>query len=170
MRWFWIDRIVELVPNTRLVAIKNVSLAEDYLHDHFPADHGVDAMPVFPAPLIIEGMAQTAGILVGSARQFEEKVILAKVVRAGFDCEVFPGHTIRYEAEIQRIDDAGAATTGTVERGCPVKGDWQLVGRIDLLFSHIDKNTSGLELPEHNFVFGNNFNVLLKEIREAVQG
>ena len=78
MRWIWIDRVVELVPRERLVAIKNVSLAEDHLHDHFAAEGSRPAMPVMPASLIIEGMAQTAGILVGHAEGFREKVILAK--------------------------------------------------------------------------------------------
>ena len=40
MRWLWIDRIVELVPRQRLVAIKNVTLAEEHLQDHFPAVAG----------------------------------------------------------------------------------------------------------------------------------
>ncbi|MHC4652492.1 MAG: hotdog family protein, partial [Planctomycetota bacterium] len=61
----WIDRIVELDPGQRLVAIKNVSLAEEHLHDHFPAQGDREALPVMPASLMIEGMAQTAGILVG---------------------------------------------------------------------------------------------------------
>ena len=54
LRWMWIDRIVELVPRERLVAIKNVSLAEDYLHDHFCAVGGRGAMPIMPASLIVE--------------------------------------------------------------------------------------------------------------------
>jgi 3-hydroxymyristoyl/3-hydroxydecanoyl-(acyl carrier protein) dehydratase len=37
MRWMWIDRVVELKPRERLVAIKHVSLAEEHLHDHFDA-------------------------------------------------------------------------------------------------------------------------------------
>ena len=37
MRWMWIDRIIELVPRQRLVAIKHISLAEEHLHDHFPS-------------------------------------------------------------------------------------------------------------------------------------
>ncbi len=51
MRWMWIDRIVELAPGERLVAVKNVSLAEEHLHDHFPADAAADesALPVMPA-------------------------------------------------------------------------------------------------------------------------
>ena len=65
MRWMWIDRIIELEKSKRCVAIKNVSLAEEVLHDHFPATDNRQAIPVMPNPLIIEGMAQTAGILVG---------------------------------------------------------------------------------------------------------
>ena len=46
MRWMWIDRIVGFEPEARLVAIKNVSLAEEHLHDHFPASGGHEALPV----------------------------------------------------------------------------------------------------------------------------
>ena len=48
MRWMWIDRVVELQPGKRLVAIKNVSLAEEHLHDHFAADaaRGLSALPL----------------------------------------------------------------------------------------------------------------------------
>ena len=101
MRWMWIDQIVELDPGKRMVAIKNVSLAEEHLHDHFAADGSLGPLPVYPASLMIEGMAQTSGILVGAARDFKEKVILAKIMRATIDCDVFPGQTIRYEAVVQ---------------------------------------------------------------------
>ena len=72
MRWMWIDRVIELRPREKLVAVKNVSLAEEHLHDHFAADpptssRGLKATPVMPMSLILEGMAQTAGILVGHA-------------------------------------------------------------------------------------------------------
>lgn len=161
MRWLWIDRIVSLVPDERMVAIKNVSLAEEYLHDHFPATGDHEALPVLPASLIIEGMAQTAGILVGSARQFQERVILAKILRARFDLDVFPGETVRYEAHLERIDDAGASTTGTVSRRCPTSDDWKSLGQIDLMFSHVGKGVPEGEFPAGNFVFGDNLKVLL---------
>ena len=77
MRWMWIDTIVAYEPEARLVAIKNVSLAEEHLHDHVPASALWAQTPVMPASLMVEGMAQTAGILVGAARGFREKVILA---------------------------------------------------------------------------------------------
>ena len=66
MRWMWIDAVTQYEPDQRLVAVKNVSLAEEHLHDHFPATETHPALPLMPNSLIIEGMAQTAGLLVGS--------------------------------------------------------------------------------------------------------
>ena len=168
MRWMWIDQIIELVPGERMVAIKNVSLAEEHLHDHFAADDVLEALPVYPASLIIEGMAQTAGILVGAARDFKEKVILAKIMRAVIDCDVFPGQTIRYEADIEKLDAAGAATKGVVSRTEAASGQWEVIGHIDLLFSHADQTMTGVEVPEHNFVFGENLKIILQSAGLAV--
>ncbi len=157
MRWMWIDRIVELEKGVRCVAIKNVSLAEEHLHDHFPG------RPVMPGPLIVEGMAQTAGILVGHAREFQEKVILAKIGKAVLDRDVFPGMTLRYTATLDRIDPSGASTTGTIELIDHSKTEgWQPAGTIELMFSHIDQNMRGLGFPEHNFVFTDQFMDLLR--------
>ncbi len=150
MRWIWFDRFETFVPGERAVAVKNVSLAEDHLHDHFPG------FPVQPASLMIEGMAQTAGILVGDARGFGEKVILAKIKRATFHCLVRPGDQIRYDARIEQISDSGAMTHGEIRRGD------ELVGEVDLVFSHIDQNLSGLEFPQENFVFTEDFMALLQ--------
>lgn len=150
MRWIWIDKFVDFQSQVRATAIKNVSLAEEHLHDHFPA------YPVMPASLIVEGMAQTAGILVGEARNFTEKVILAKVKRARFEREVRPGEQLRYEAEIEQVSPEAASTTGKVY------ADGQLMAEIDIVFSHIDNNLSGLSFPEENFVFTDDFKSLLR--------
>ena len=149
MRWIWFDRFEQFDSGRRAVAVKNVTLAEDHLHDHFPD------FPVMPHSLLIEGMAQTAGILVGEARNFAEKVILAKVKRAVFHTLVRPGDQIRFAAEIERLDDAAAMTVGRIRR------DDDLVGEVDLVFSHIDQNLSGLDFPEENFVFTEEFRSLL---------
>ncbi len=162
----WIDRVVELKPRQRLVAIKNISLAEEHLHDHFPADENANlqACPVMPASLIIEGAAQTAGILVGHAEAFREKVILAKIAKAELTEDAAPGHTLRHTADILSIDTTGASTRSTVElldHANPAAG-FREIGRIDLLFSHIDNNRAGTAFPEHNFVFGDAFKTLLR--------
>ena len=165
MRWMWIDQIVQFEPQKRLSAIKNVSLAEEHLHDHFPASEGEAAAPIMPASLMIEGMAQTAGILVGSVHHFREKVILAKIVSAVFGADVFPGDTLRYDATLERMESAGASTSGTVHRlrhhGANA-GQWMEIGRVELLFSHLDQNMAGLEFPEENFVFSENFRTILR--------
>ena len=130
--------------------MKNVSLAEEHLHDLYPA------FPIVPHSLIVEGMAQTAGILVGEARNFQEKVILAKIGKATFHRLVRPGETIAFAAKIDQLNEQGASISGTVSSG------GELVAEIELMFSHIDQNLAGLEFPEHNFVFTEQFTELLK--------
>jgi 3-hydroxyacyl-[acyl-carrier-protein] dehydratase len=153
MRWIWIDKFVEFTPRTSAATVKNVTLAEEHLHDLYPA------FPIVPHSLIVEGMAQTAGILVGEARNFAEKVILAKIGRATFHRLVRPGDTLLFKARIDQLSEQGASTTGTVETG------GELVAEIELMFSHIDQNLAGLEFPEHNFVFTEQFTELLKTYR-----
>lgn len=158
MRWMWIDRVIELVPGERMVAVKGVSTAEEHLHDHFAPDpaRGLAALPLMPASLVIEGMAQTAGVLVGHAGGFREKVVLAKVARAEFLMDCVPGFTLRYTATMDRYDESGAATSGVVEiidtSGASLPEPAELA-RIDLMFSHIDRNRAGALFPEENFVF-----------------
>jgi len=170
MRWMWIDRVIELKPRERLVAVKNVSLAEEHLHDHFEAVVAADgsiarpAMPVMPASLVIEGMAQTGGILVGHAEGFREKVILAKVSKAELSREATPGCQLRYTAEVKSFSEMGASISGRVELAEPAAGspEFETIGSIELLFSHLDRNSAGIAYPEHNFVFGEGFKTLLR--------
>jgi hypothetical protein len=99
---------------------------------------------------------------VGSCRGFKEKVILAKIGNVTLDSEVVPGQCIRYDARIERMDDAGASTVGTIERLDHRTGVWERIGTTEIVFSHIDQNRSGLAFPEENFVFGENFRTLLR--------
>jgi 3-hydroxyacyl-[acyl-carrier-protein] dehydratase len=155
MRWVWIDKFVEFHSGRRAVAIKNVTLAEEHLHDHFPG------FPVMPETLMIEAMAQTAGILVGEAKKYQEKVILAKIRKAVFFDYVKPGDTIRLETEIESIATEAAGTKGKITR------EGKLVAEIDLMFSHIDQNLGGKEFPAENFVFGPNMSVFDSLLRSA---
>jgi 3-hydroxyacyl-[acyl-carrier-protein] dehydratase len=153
MRWIWIDKFTEFTSRTSATALKNVSLAEEHLHDLYPA------FPIVPHSLLVEGMAQTAGILVGEARNFAEKVILAKVGKASFHRLVRPGDTVLFHAKIDQLSEQGASTSGKVTVG----GD--VVAEIELMFSHIDQNMAGVQFPEHNFVFTEQFTELLKTYR-----
>ena len=152
MRWIWIDKFTEFQSGQSAVAIKNVTLAEEHLHDHFPG------FPVMPECLMIEAMAQTAGILVGEAKNFKEKVILAKIKKCAFFDYVKPGDTIKLEAKIDSIAPEAAGTSGKITR------DGRLIAEIDLMFSHIDQNLGGKKFPEENFVFTDTFKSLMQGI------
>jgi 3-hydroxyacyl-[acyl-carrier-protein] dehydratase len=150
MRWIWIDKFVEFKSGVSAVSIKNVTLAEEHLHDHFPG------FPIMPECLMIEAMAQTAGILVGEAKNFQEKVILAKIKKAVFHDFARPGDTLRLSAKIESIAPEAASTAGTIT--C----DGKPIADIDLMFSHIDQNLAGKEFPKENFVFTDMFKSLLQ--------
>ena len=143
---------MEFESGKRAVSVKNVTLAEEHLHDHFPG------FPVMPECLMIEAMAQTAGILVGQAKNFEEKVILAKINKCVFFDYVRPGDTLRLEANIDSIAPEAAGTKGKITR------DDTLVAEIDLMFSHIDQNIGGKKFPDENFVFTDMFASLMQGI------
>ncbi|MBX7165319.1 MAG: beta-hydroxyacyl-ACP dehydratase [Pirellulales bacterium] len=142
MRWIWIDKFIEFESGRRAKAIKNLSLAEEHLHDHFPG------FPVMPNTLIIEGLAQTGGILVGEHSQFEEKVILAKVPKAVFHFAAVPGDTLIYEATIEDIKEDGAIVSCTSHVG------ERLQGEVEIVFAHLDDSQRLRNLFEpKNFVF-----------------
>jgi 3-hydroxyacyl-[acyl-carrier-protein] dehydratase len=148
----WIDKFLEFESGKRVVSLKNVTLAEEHVHDHFPG------FPMMPECLMIEAMAQTAGIMVGEARDFKEKVILAKVKKCVFHHYVVPGDTIILEAQMESIVDEAASTTGKITRGD------ELIAEISLMFSHIDQNLAGKEFPEENFVFTDMFESLINGV------
>lgn len=102
MRWFWIDRFTEFVAGERAVAIKHVALAEPQLHDNLPG------YPYFPPSLIVEGMAQTGGLLLGERTNFQMRLVLAKISRARFHFLARPGDTLRYTASLERAGPEGA--------------------------------------------------------------
>lgn len=94
-----LDRIVELVPEKRVVGIKNVTLNEPFFQGHFPAH------PIMPGVLIVEAMAQTAGVL--SMQMVDDpasKVIyFMSIDKAKFRQPVLPGDQLRLELDVIKI-------------------------------------------------------------------
>ena len=134
MRWFWFDRYTEFVSGTRATAIKNVSLAEEHLHDHFPG------APLMPNSLIIEGLAQTAGLLVSEYSDFEERVILAKLAKCEFHFHATPGDTLIFRAVIEQIKKDGAMVAVTSHV------DDRLQAEASIFFVHLDDRSAGKQL------------------------
>jgi 3-hydroxyacyl-[acyl-carrier-protein] dehydratase len=127
MRWFWIDKFVEFESGVRAKAIKNVSMAEEHLHDHFPG------FPVMPPTLMIEGMAQTGGILLGEISNFNNIVVLAKVPKAKFYRSIGPGETIMYDAKMLENGEDG----GMVE--CVATVGTEVVAEVEIMYGYLNK-------------------------------
>ncbi|MBI1309952.1 beta-hydroxyacyl-ACP dehydratase [bacterium] len=158
MRWFWIDRFVEFESGKCAKAVKNVTLAEEHLHDHFPG------FAVMPGSLMIEGMAQTGGILLGEMNQFEHIVILAKVPKCTFHSWAVPGDSIIYDAKLLEARDEG----GSVEVTATV-GD-RLIAEAEIMFVHLDQRDSQFgSIDQKNFVFSMNLLGIL-EVGKAGDG
>src|SRR5262244_1282424 len=88
-----VDRIIDMRGDESAVGIKNVTINEPQFQGHFPGE------PVFPAVLMIEGMAQTAGVLCVMSREARAKpkrVYFITIDKAKFRKPVGPGDTIEY--------------------------------------------------------------------------
>ncbi len=91
-----VDRILELEPGKSVVGLKNVTFNEEFFQGHFPGN------PVMPGVLVLEAMAQVAGIaLLGVTEDREKKLLyLSGVDRCKFRRPVVPGDQLRIEARI----------------------------------------------------------------------
>lgn len=100
MRFTLIDKVVELEPGKRIAAVKNLSLAEEYLADHFPG------FPVMPGVFMLEAMTQTSAWLIRASEDFAHSMVTLKEARnvkyANF---VEPGQTLAVTAEIISQDE-----------------------------------------------------------------
>jgi len=143
MRWFWVDRFLELNSGQSATSIKNVSLAEEHLHDHFPG------FPVMPASLIVEGLAQTGGILLGEKYNFDHIVVLAKVPKMKFHGVACPGDQLRYHTELVEANEEGGRVTCTAHVG------ERLVAEGEIMFAHLDNMDESMAgaVDQKNFVF-----------------
>jgi 3-hydroxyacyl-[acyl-carrier-protein] dehydratase len=119
MQFSLIDRISDVRPGESITAIKALSLAEEYLQDHFPR------FPVMPGVLMLEAMFQASAMLVYKSEDFLHSTILLKQARnVKYADFVQPGQTLTVHAEILKQDDLLTTITsgGTVDGGKGVSG------------------------------------------------
>lgn len=99
MRFCLVDRITSLEAGKSLTAVKNLSIAEEYLADHFPG------FPIMPGVLMVESLVQAGSWLMRQTESFAYSTILLKQVRAvKFNNFVAPGNTLEVRVEIQKWD------------------------------------------------------------------
>ena len=90
-----VDRIIEMEPGIRALGIKNVTINEGFFQGHFPEQ------PIMPGVLIIEALAQLAGVLAFSSGASEGKsVYFMSIEKAKFRKPVFPGDQLKLEVKI----------------------------------------------------------------------
>ena len=95
MHFSLIDRIELLEPDSRIVATKSLSMAEEYLRDHFPN------FPVMPGVLMLEALTQSAAWLIRVSQDFSNSLVLLKEVKSvRYGKFVQPGQTLRIETTI----------------------------------------------------------------------
>lgn len=111
MRHYYLDRLVELEPGSRAVGLKAVALNDDALEEHFPGN------PVLPGIHILEGVAQTAGVLLTRTLRYQYVALMVSVDRARFSSFARPGDVVRMTVEIEALDAASARVRGTAMVG-----------------------------------------------------
>ena len=107
MRYILIDKIVEIEAGQHIKAIKNVSLSEEYLGDHFPT------FPVLPGVLLLEGLIESASWLVRQTENFAHSMILLEQARnVKYKSFLVPGTQIEYTVEAKVIEENVSSYTG----------------------------------------------------------
>ncbi|HEY0983222.1 MULTISPECIES: 3-hydroxyacyl-ACP dehydratase FabZ family protein [unclassified Schlesneria] len=134
MRFLLIDRITELEPQKSITALKNLSLAEEYLADHFPG------FPVMPGVLMLETLIQAGGWLMRHADNFAYSTVMLKEVRAiRYNNFVTPGNTLIVKMAVRKQ----AGTTWEFNGSGTVNGDSAVSAKLTLeAFNLRDQNPS----------------------------
>jgi 3-hydroxyacyl-[acyl-carrier-protein] dehydratase len=101
MKFLLVDRIESIEPGKRIVTVKALTLAEEYLADHFPA------FPVMPGVLMLEALTQSAAWLVRVKQDFAKSIIVLSAARnVRYASFVQPGRILRCEVDAMEIGDS----------------------------------------------------------------
>ncbi len=112
MKFCLVDRIVEIIPGKSIATRKNVSLAEEYLQDHFPG------FAVLPGVMMVEAMVQSCAWLSRVTDDFEFSALVLKQAKAvKFNSFLKPGQTLHVTAKLRKNEDkqVSFAASGTVD-------------------------------------------------------
>ena len=108
MRFILIDKIVSIEAGKEIKAVKNVSLSEEYLADHFPT------FPVLPGVLLLEGLIESASWLVRQTENFAHSMILLEQARnVKYKSFLAPGSQIEYTVKARTIEENVSSFIGT---------------------------------------------------------
>src|SRR5262245_59290182 len=115
MRYFLLDKVTELVPGERARGVKNVTLTDEILHDHFP-DY-----PIMPGVLVLEAASQLAGFLLETPRNKPgeplRRALLVQIELAKFHEPAGPGDQLDILVTLDSLREAAAQVTAEVRAG-----------------------------------------------------
>lgn len=127
MRYYLIDKVTSFTPGVRATGVKNVTLSDEVLHDHFP-DY-----PVMPGALLVEAAAQLAGFLLEMTWNQGEgpplRALLVQITRAKFHEPTGPGDRL----DLEVVLDSSLSTAATVRAEIAVEG--KRVASAQLMFA-----------------------------------
>jgi 3-hydroxyacyl-[acyl-carrier-protein] dehydratase len=145
MRFVLIDRIVDLTPGQSLVAVKNLSLAEEYLADHFPG------FPVMPGVLMLEALTQAGAWLLRDAEDFAHSIILLKQARTiKYGSFVEPGRQLELRVELTSRGEREAQFKGVGV----IDGQEMVKGRFTLTRYNLRDKNPALHTVDASIVAG----------------
>jgi len=135
------------------VGLKSVALSEDMLHDHFPGN------PVLPGIFVIEGLAQTGGVLLHESTDGRRFAVMVSIDRARFASFARPGETVRLLVEAEEIGEDTARVKGTAT----VDGREIAAARISFRLLPLD----AVIAPAYHFAWQQTLNVWLGRYPES---
>ena len=107
MKFHLVDRIESIEPGRRIVTVKALSLAEEYLADHFPA------FPVLPGVLLLQGLIESASWLVRETQNFANSMVLLEQTKnVKYKSFLAPGMQIEYCVDAKTIDENVSSFVG----------------------------------------------------------
>jgi 3-hydroxyacyl-[acyl-carrier-protein] dehydratase len=135
---------IDLLTDTKIIASKSVTMAEDYLEDHFPS------FPVLPGVMMIEALVQAASWLLMHRTQFSKSIAVLKEARnVRYGQFVAPGDTLKVEVEFLKDTESGASfkAVGMVFAAGAGSGEQSLSAKLELAYFNLADKNPGVPDP-----------------------
>jgi len=135
--FIFVDRVQELCRLRKIVAVRQLTTAEEIFQQHFPGN------PMLPASLVIEACAQAATILLEASHEFRQKAVVVFVDKAKFRRPVRPGHELVITLTVEQNGDDGALLRGDARQ----RGNRCAGVELGMMMAPIGEFFSPVQLP-----------------------